>query len=140
MANLQRKRERCNLQLPFWASAAVYYLRRPSQRARSVQLHFRSVKFGAGDQRCLLRPNSSKLSARNARVGLVLFVLYLAFYAGFMGLNAFSPLTMKWTPLGGANLAILYGLGLIVGAVLIALVYMFLCKRNADQHAEELRS
>ena len=25
----------------------------------------------------------------------------LTFYAGFMGLNAFSPLTMKWTPFGG---------------------------------------
>ncbi len=71
-------------------------------------------------------------------MGLVLFILYLAFYAGFMGVNAFSPLTMKWSPLGGVNLAILYGLALIVGAVLLALVYMFLCKRNADQHATEL--
>jgi len=79
-----------------------------------------------------------ELSSRNARMGLVLFILYLAFYAGFMGVNAFSPLTMKWSPLGGVNLAILYGLALIVGAVLLALVYMFLCKRNADQHATEL--
>ena len=81
-----------------------------------------------------------ELSARNARTGFVLFIFYLVFYVGFMGINAFSPLTMKWTPLGGTNLAILYGLGLIIGAVLLALVYMFLCKRNADQHAEELRS
>ena len=81
-----------------------------------------------------------ELSSRNARMGLVLFIIYTAIYAGFMGLNAFSPLTMKWSPFGGTNLAILYGLGLIVGAVLLALIYMFLCKRNADQHAEELGS
>ena len=81
-----------------------------------------------------------ELSSRNARMGLVLFVIYSAIYAGFMGLNAFSPLTMKWAPFGGTNLAILHGLGLIIGALLLALLYMFLCKRNADQHAEELGS
>ena len=86
-----------------------------------------------------------ELSSRNARMGLVLFILYLVFYGGFMGLNAFSPLTMKATPLtsppfAGVNLAILYGVALIIGAVLLALVYMFLCKRNADQHAGELRA
>jgi uncharacterized membrane protein (DUF485 family) len=81
-----------------------------------------------------------ELSERNARSGLVLFILYLVFYGSFVGVNAFAPLTMKWAPFGGTNLAILYGMALIVGAVLWALVYMLVCKWNADRYAEELRS
>lgn len=74
-----------------------------------------------------------ELSASNARSGLILFAVYLAAYAVFMGLAAFSPRTMgQSTPLG-PNVAILYGFGLIFGAVLLALVYMLLCKLNADR-------
>lgn len=74
-----------------------------------------------------------ELSASNARSGLILFAVYLAAYAVFMGLAAFSPRTMgRSTPLG-PNVAILYGFGLIFGAVLLALVYMLLCKLNADR-------
>ena len=35
-----------------------------------------------------------EVSAANARAGLVLFFVYLAFYAGFMGLAAFTPQAM----------------------------------------------
>src|SRR4051812_18984449 len=77
------------------------------------------------------------LSARNSRTGLWLFAVYLAAYAVFVGMAAYAPATMgKETPLG-PNVAILYGFGLIFGAVLLAMVYMFLCKRNADQFERE---
>lgn len=72
--------------------------------------------------------NHPEISQRNARYGLVLFVIYLALYGGFMGLSAFRPGLMASTPFGGVNLAILYGLGLIVAALLLALVYMVLCR------------
>src|SRR5881396_2261088 len=71
------------------------------------------------------------LSGRNARSGLVLFFIYLAFYAGFMGLAAFAPEAMGNPVFFGVNLAITYGLGLIVGALVVAAVYMALCARNA---------
>src|SRR5947209_1985689 len=71
------------------------------------------------------------LSSRNARSGLVLFFIYLAFYAGFMGLAAFAPGAMGSPVFLGVNLAITYGLALIVGALVIAAVYMALCARNA---------
>jgi uncharacterized membrane protein (DUF485 family) len=74
-------------------------------------------------------PENEQASRHNARLGLVLFFIYLAVYAGFMLLNAFSPATMRIT-LGGVNLAILYGIGLIVLAVVLAVVYLFMC-RNA---------
>jgi uncharacterized membrane protein (DUF485 family) len=74
-------------------------------------------------------------SAANARAGLVLFFIYLAFYAGFVGLAAFSPSAMGRPVLAGVNLAITYGLALIFGAFLVAALYMLACSRNAQRHA-----
>lgn len=72
-----------------------------------------------------------EVSAANARAGLVLFFIYLAAYAGFMGLSAFAPQMMGVPVLAGVNLAITYGMGLIVGALVVAAIYMWLCGRNA---------
>ena len=71
--------------------------------------------------------------SRNARVGLALFAVYLALYGGFMALSAFFPHVMARAPFGGVNLAVLYGLLLIVGAFLLALLYMFLVRRRAQE-------
>ncbi len=75
------------------------------------------------------------METRNARIGLVLFGIYLLLYGGFVLLCAFSPGTMEITPVPGINLAILYGFGLIVAALVLALLYGWLCKptkRDAD--------
>jgi uncharacterized membrane protein (DUF485 family) len=69
---------------------------------------------------------------RNARIGLALFAVYLVLYAGFVALNAFFPKEMARAPFGGVNLAVLYGLSLIVGAFVLALLYMFLVRRRAE--------
>ena len=69
--------------------------------------------------------------ARNARIGLWLFALYLLLYGGFMVLNAFFRKQMEAPVLGGVNLAVTYGLVLIVGAFVLALVYMFLVRARA---------
>ncbi|MCC6494517.1 MAG: DUF485 domain-containing protein [Pirellulales bacterium] len=74
------------------------------------------------------------MTSRNARLGLVLFFIYLAFYAGFVLLAAFSPETMARTPWGGVNLAIWYGFALIAAALALALVYGALCRPDDDQH------
>ncbi len=68
------------------------------------------------------------MEKRNARIGLVLFCVYLLLYGGFVFLCAFSPDTMARTPVPGINLAILYGFALIVSALVLALVYGWLCK------------
>jgi uncharacterized membrane protein (DUF485 family) len=60
---------------------------------------------------------------RNARYGLWLFAAYLLIYGGFVGLAAFSPETMEILPLAGVNLAIWYGFGLILAALVLALIY-----------------
>jgi len=67
-------------------------------------------------------------AARNARYGLALFSVYLAAYATFVLLNAFWPQVMDLTPAAGLNVAVIYGLGLIVAAFALALVYAWLCR------------
>jgi uncharacterized membrane protein (DUF485 family) len=39
---------------------------------------------------------------------------------------------MAAAPFGGVNLAVLYGMLLIVGAFVLAMVYMFLVRRRTD--------
>ena len=75
------------------------------------------------------------METRNARVGLVLFAIYLLLYGGFVLLNAFAPETMEVTPLAGVNLAILYGFGLILAALVLAIVYGFLCRSTKEPDA-----
>ena len=71
--------------------------------------------------------NHPETVSRNARNGLLLFAIYVVLYVGFMLLNAFAHERMQQPVLAGVNLAIVYGMGLIVAALLLALVYMWLC-------------
>jgi uncharacterized membrane protein (DUF485 family) len=77
------------------------------------------------------------LAARQSRLGLVLFFVYLAAYGGFMGLSAFAPSLMARPVFAGVNLAIAYGLGLIFGAVVLAMLYMFLSSLVLRRFQEE---
>lgn len=71
------------------------------------------------------RPPSSTTSAdvKASRLGLVLFVIYLLFYGGFVLLNAFKADWMETIVLAGLNLAIVYGFALILVAIGMALIY-----------------
>ena len=70
------------------------------------------------------------METRNARIGLILFFVYLALYGGFVFLSAFSPDTMEATPVAGVNVAIMYGFFLIIAAVVLSLVYGLVCDGN----------
>jgi len=77
---------------------------------------------------------------RNSRLGLILFAVYLALYLGFVLLSAFWPTVLDSTPVAGLNLAIVYGMGLIVSALLLALIYSWLCRTNMADSAIEAAS
>ena len=63
-----------------------------------------------------------------SRVGLGLFALYVALYAGFMAVVLVRPDWLSARPFGGTNLAIAYGLGLIAAALVLAVAYMVACR------------
>lgn len=68
-----------------------------------------------------------------SRVGVRMFILYALFYAGFVIINLTSPLSMEKIVLMGLNLATVYGFALIIVALLLALVYDALCRKQ--EHA-----
>lgn len=70
------------------------------------------------------------MDTRNARIGLILFSVYLVLYGGFVFLNAFSADTMEAAPIAGINVAILYGFGLIIAAIILSLIYGVICNRE----------
>lgn len=76
------------------------------------------------------------MSTHTSRIGLSLFAVYLVLYSGFVLLAAFSPETMEVTPLAGVNLAIWFGFGLILTAILLALVYGWARRAIADRTAD----
>lgn len=82
-------------------------------------------------------PECERTSARNARVGMALFLFYLALYGGFVLLNAFRPQTMERPTPGGVSLAVAYGFGLIVAALLLAVVYLWVCRAPVSAPALE---
>ena len=72
---------------------------------------------------------------RNSRIGLWLFLIYCLLYAGFMALTTFKFQVLA-APIAGVNWAIVYGMGLIVAAFVLALIYMILCDNDEDDAAE----
>lgn len=67
--------------------------------------------------------------SRNTRAGLLLFAVYAIVYVGFMLLSAFAPQQMGAPFLGGVNLAVIYGFGLIAAAIALALIYVRICRK-----------
>lgn len=73
-----------------------------------------------------------------AKLGIKLFLFYTLLYAGFVVINLIVPQMMGRPVLMGLNLATVYGIGLILGAFLLALVYDFMCsKHEAHLQREE---
>jgi uncharacterized membrane protein (DUF485 family) len=81
-------------------------------------------------------PENPHHIARNARIGLVLFVIYVLFYAAFVWLSAFRPAVMAEPFVGGVNLAVCYGFALIIAAFILAIIYMLICRDSTDDGAE----
>jgi uncharacterized membrane protein (DUF485 family) len=72
-------------------------------------------------------------AVRNSRYGMILFIIYVILYGGFVALNAFFPKVMAAEMPGGVNVAVAYGFGLIGAAFLLALVYMVMCRKQAGE-------
>ncbi len=76
--------------------------------------------------------SQDKASAFKSRVGIWMFLLYALVYAGFVIINTFQPSLMA-EDLGGLNLAICYGFGLIIFALLLAFVYNAICTAAEEE-------
>ncbi len=67
-----------------------------------------------------------------AKLGVIMFILYVVVYVGFILINSLNPHLMKLN-VGKINLAIFYGIGLIVYALVLAGIYNYLCTKKEKE-------
>lgn len=70
-----------------------------------------------------------------AKLGLKLFWVYCLVYVVFVAIAVFATDKMETIVFKGTNLAIMYGLGLIVLAIVMGLIYNYLCTKKEDDVA-----
>jgi uncharacterized membrane protein (DUF485 family) len=76
-------------------------------------------------------------AAKKARLGVVMFAIYMMVYIGFVLIGTMFPKILGAKFMGGQNLAFLYGMGLIVLAAVMGLIYNFFCTRLEDKLNKE---
>lgn len=74
---------------------------------------------------------------RKSRLGIRMALLYTLVYAGFVALSVFQPTWMGARAVLGLNLAVAYGMGLILIAIVFAVVYNYLCRTPAGAASQE---
>ena len=79
--------------------------------------------------------DQTRATTQQSRYGLIMFSIYVILYGLFVYLSAFRPDAMSSRPFGGVNFAVLYGLGLIIAAIVLALIYMIVCRKSGATHA-----
>ena len=72
---------------------------------------------------------TDKAAPRKAKLGVKLFFIYTIIYAGFVLIGLFKPELMGLELMGGQNIAIIYGFGLIVLAIIMGFIYNYACTK-----------
>lgn len=75
-------------------------------------------------------------AAYKSRLGVWMFVLYCLFYVSFVAVNLAKPTSMESIVFAGLNLATVFGFGLIIIALIQALVYDQMCRQQEARLAE----
>lgn len=72
-------------------------------------------------------------AAKKTRLGVIMFILYTVIYGGFVLIGLTNPELMGLEMIGGQNLAIVYGFGLILLAIVMGFIYNLVCTRIEDK-------
>ena len=67
------------------------------------------------------------------RIGIFLFIIYGLIYAGFICINSINPGLMGKIIFSGLNLAIVYGFGLIILAIILGVLYNHICTKKENE-------
>jgi uncharacterized membrane protein (DUF485 family) len=97
------------------------------------------LAFPAPQEHAMHGPSSDwgedHASSFKTRVGIWMFILYAVIYAGFVLINTVSPEVMA-SDIGSLNLAVIYGFGLLLFALMLAVVYNAICTAAEEAFAE----
>lgn len=83
-----------------------------------------------------------KLGKDNAQdyktaLGIKMFFVYTAVYVIFVAINIMSPSSMENIVFAGLNLAIVFGIGLIAFALVLAVIYNHFCTQAENRLNKE---
>lgn len=81
-------------------------------------LHEPAVSIGA-----------DKAAAKKAKLGVIMFFIYTIVYAGFVLIGLTKPEIMGLHLIGEQNIAIVYGFGLIILAIVMGFIYNYYCTK-----------
>jgi uncharacterized membrane protein (DUF485 family) len=81
-------------------------------------------------------------AAKKTKMGIIMILIYIVAYGCFVAINVLNPQLMKMD-IFSLNLAIVYGFGLIILAIVQAIIYNQYCtrleeKEEAEDAAEKL--
>lgn len=68
-----------------------------------------------------------------AKLGVKMFIAYTIIYVGFVLIGLTKPEWMGVEILAGQNIAIIYGFGLIILAIIMGFIYNFFCTRMENK-------
>lgn len=80
-------------------------------------------------QNVLMETDPDPAFAKKTKLGIIFFFIYFIFYAGFVAIGVLNYELMAINVFKGINLAVFYGIGLIVFAVILGILYNYLCSR-----------
>jgi uncharacterized membrane protein (DUF485 family) len=86
------------------------------------------------------KTGTDKASKYKEKLGLILFLIYMAVYAAFITVNVAVPRIMGILGPFGVNLAIWYGMGLIVLALVLGIIYNAFCTRAEKSMNERAKA
>ena len=74
---------------------------------------------------------------KKTRLGVILFLVYLAIYAGFVVIGTLYTEVLGVRVFANLNLAVVYGMGLIILAAVMGLFYNHFCTKYEKQMNRE---
>lgn len=75
-------------------------------------------------------PEEDHAIGYKTKLGIWMFLAYALVYAGFVLINITKPVFMEREIIFGLNLAVVYGFGLIILSLIMALIYNVLCVKE----------
>lgn len=76
---------------------------------------------------------TDKAAEKKAKLGVKMFFAYTLVYSGFVVIGLTKPELMGFKLISGQNLAIIYGFGLIVLAIVMGFIYNYFCTKMEDK-------
>jgi uncharacterized membrane protein (DUF485 family) len=74
---------------------------------------------------------------KKTRLGVIFFIIYLAIYTGFVAIGSLFTDLLSIRVFAGLNLAVVYGMALIILAAVLGLFYNHYCTKYEKQLNQE---